>query len=284
MSKLVFLPLLLMAVALGTSANSAYADDLPGGSGWALCTVERLDEMVHNNERFLRIHLVHVPDGRRFSLRINNQKDRPSGTDPEAPYPQHINVLRTISEGSFVEIERGGKGGSVHLKRIRIYNLQPGEELPNNFVFVRHEPAVVDFVTDQVTKPAVIHVRKLGQTAEVMIPMVRSEQGVHQPDPAIMRTVMSLSENNVVTMAVRQVPGGVMIQQIQRFHPVRHGDLAEKTTVGFNPARTALRITADDGESFTVLLPGRMVRDEWMPDRRLSQAVERLNVGDRVTF
>ncbi|MCC5828594.1 MAG: hypothetical protein JJU36_04025 [Phycisphaeraceae bacterium] len=274
-----FFVMALGCLLLAAWVEHAGAQQLPGRGSWAVCTIQGFGQTRHEGNLFATVTLTHLASNRTFTVTVDNEQP----DNPNTISPKFANLLRELRPNDFVEIRTGNRGHRQQLRDIRRYNLQPGEELPGHFVYVSHRNADINYQTGTIERPATVQVRKLGENLTLTVPNVRRD-GDLLPDPDLMAMLMTLRRDDVVMVRVRRAGEANVINHLQRYHPTRHGEFVESFTVGFNPAKPAVRISADDGTSFSLVLPGRMVRDEWVADPRLMNQIERLERGDRVTF
>jgi len=191
--------------------------------------------------------------------------------------PKTVDLLKTLKKGDLLEVTYQRGTSENQFIRMDRYHLQPGEEDPDAWVFVKVEEETAGRETI-----TVVTVRKLDQRARIIVPVRRTEDGRMAADDALVLKLAGIKMGELVEVDARTAGGKAYLEGIWRFSPPVRGEFIKLIEEpGDPPTPMGLQISTG-GETQTFLLPVVQRGDKKIPDPRLATAAAGLKAGDEV--
>jgi hypothetical protein len=175
-------------------------------------------------------------------------------------------MVKALKPGDYLTLTTEPKFNISYIKTIAQYDLQPGEDLPNAFVFAG--------MGDSDTAGQALKVYKLGKLGKALVPADKT---------ALLTLAARLKEGDVIEAAGTPSKGALVLSELWIYCPPVTGTVAgvADQTVG-ETKTTALQLTVGD-ETKTLCVPGKTdSKGHFTPDARLLAAIKGLKTGDTV--
>lgn len=140
-----------------------------------------------------RQHLVmqaEIPGGRAVQVAVpNNDENRPNYN----PKKDLADAIKALKPGDLIKVSLDPGRPMPLLRSVDPYDIKPGEDTPNGFVFKN----TYDQGSGR-SKTIVVELTKFGQPITLAIPTRKNEKGDVEPDPDILAAVNLMKEGDSV--------------------------------------------------------------------------------------
>ena len=225
------------------------------------------------NGRTYLVVSVEGPGGQVARLAIPNKGGRVQ-YDPD----NHLaDAVQDLKSGDLVEIsvEMPHLGRPAILRSIKPYELKPGEDQPNGYVF-----AGTDEKQSGSSTQTIVELTKLGQKFKVSVARTKSAAGAYESDPKIVSDLAQFKEGDSV---FAEISGGTLVT-IEPYTEPQLGKLIkiDETEVDGHKIKTAH--IDQDGKTIDAMVPGKANGRAWSPDTMITRQLSRLKPGEQVQF
>jgi TusA-related sulfurtransferase len=185
-------------------------------------------------------------------------------------------ALKTMKPGDLVEATGKQDNNQDIVASFQVYALRDGEERPEVFLYVSDSAG------------ASVKLYKMGQFSEPKLPTVADAAGKSAPDPKLAEALSKVSPGQMVQVEFQPHSNPQILQSIEVFPSPETGvvsKLADADVPGAGAAPGAktpsIEITIGSDVK-TVLVPGRLEGNKWVPDAKLARQLKMFKVGDKV--
>lgn len=226
------------------------------------------------NGRTYLVVSVEGPGGQVARVAIPNKGGNRVQYDPD----NHLaDAVQDLKPGDLVEIsvEMPRLGRPAMLRSIKPYELKPGEDQPNGYVF-----AGTDEQQSGSSTQTIVELTKLGQKIKVSVARTKSAAGAYEADPKIVSDLSQFKEGDSV---FAEISGGTLIT-IEPYTDPQFGKLIkiDETEVDGHKVKTAH--IDQDGKTIDAMVPGKANGRAWSPDTMITRQLSRLKPGEQVQF
>ena len=220
----------------------------------------------------VRVYFAPLTRGRSISALIANKDAQSKVLDPN---PAIFNVVKGLKKGDLVTVTIVSSGGWTTLTKIERYELKPGEDEPNGFLFVRAEE-------EEIAKETylVVTLQKFGQETKAVVPSKKNEAGETAPDEALAAQLTAFKIGDVVEVETQKKGRLQVLKSICKYTPpvvCEFVKLVEKTVDEVEHVGVEVKI---DGEPQTLFVPNMQRGKRSVPDPRLRSVARKLKPGD----
>ena len=226
------------------------------------------------NGRTYLVVSVEGPGGQIARVAIPNKGGNRVQYDPD----NHLSdAVQDLKSGDLVEIsvEMPHLGRPAMLRSIKPYELKPGEDQPNGYVF-----AGTDEKQSGSSTQTIVELTKLGQKFKVSVARTKSAAGDYESDPKIVSDLAQFKEGDSV---FAEISGGTLVT-IEPYTEPQLGKLIkiDETEVDGHKVKTAH--IDQDGKTIDAMVPGKMNGRTWSADTMVLRELSRLKPGEQVQF
>lgn len=215
--------------------------------------------------------------GKTENLAVPNNDPAAKQYDPLTAIADVVNELKP---GDIVEVETEKQKGRTLVTSVSKAKVEPGEELPNGYVFVESDESETNGM------PSItVTLTKFGRELKVGVPFKKDDEykdAKWEPDTKIDYVVRRLQAGTVVeALFARRGKGVPMITEIYEYRPPEKGKFVGLKKVEFNSWPAAgFELAAADGTTITFTLEGSEVTKNgetlYVPNPQHLSAVKRL--------
>jgi hypothetical protein len=200
------------------------------------------------------------------------------------PLTAVADVVKKLKPGDIIDVETEKQKGRAVVTAVSKAKVEPGEELPNGYVFVEQ-----DEVEKNGMPSITVTLRKFGREVKVGVPFKKDDEykdAKWEPDPKIDYVVRRLQSGAVVEALVRK-GNPPMLAEIYEYRPPEKGTFVGVKDVEYNnwPA-AGFEIKAADGTTITFTLDGTEVTKNgktiYQPNPQQFAAVKRIKPDSEV--
>jgi len=226
------------------------------------------------NGRSYMVVSIEGPGGQIARVAIPNKSGDRIQYDPDSHL---LDSVQDLKSGDLVEVTvampRNGRPAMLH--SIRPYELKPGEDQPNGYVFAGSDEQQSGSSTQ-----TVVELRKLGQKIKVSVARTKSAAGAYESDPKIVADLSQFKEGDSV---FAEISGGTLVT-IEPYTAPQLGKLIkiDETEVDGHKVKTAH--IDQDGKTIDAMVPGKANGRAWSPDTMITRQLSRLKPGEQVQF
>jgi len=220
----------------------------------------------------LRVIVSPVKGGSTKALVAPKQDPKSNTFDPD---PKVVSVVKVLKKGDLLNVTTGRFKGVILIRRISRFLVQPGEEEPNGFLFVRAEEEDIARETY-----LVVTLQKFGQETKVVVPNKKNEAGEMAPDEALAARLTAFKIGEVVEVEAQKKGRLRTLKSIRKYAPpvvCEFVKLVEETVDEVEHVGIEVKI---GGEPQTLFVPNVQRGKRNFPDSRLRSAARRLKPGD----
>lgn len=226
------------------------------------------------NGRSYLVVSVEGPGGRTARVAIPNKGGNRVQYEPDS----HLaDAVQDLKSGDLVEIsvEMPREGRPAMLRSIKPYELKPGEDQPNGYVF-----AGTDEKQSGSSTQTIVELTKLGQKFKVSVARTKSAAGDYEADPKIVSDLAQFKEGDSV---FAEISGGTLVT-IEPYSDPQLGKLIkiDETDVDGHKVKTAH--IDQDGKTIDAMAPGKLNGRVWSADTMILRELSRLKPGEQVQF
>lgn len=226
------------------------------------------------NGRTYLVVSVEGPGGRIARVAIPNKGGNRVQYEPDS----HLaDAVQDMKSGDLVEIsvEMPREGRPAMLRSIKPYELKPGEDQPNGYVF-----AGTDEKQSGSSTQTIVELTKLGQKFKVNVARTKSAAGDYESDPKVVSDLAQFKEGDSV---FAEISGGTLVT-IEPYSDPQLGKLIkiDETDVDGHKVKTAH--IDQDGKTIDAMVPGKANGRAWSPDTLIMRQLSRLKPGDQIQF
>ncbi|HUT61984.1 MAG TPA: hypothetical protein VNA25_29450 [Phycisphaerae bacterium] len=213
-----------------------------------------------------------VSAGRPAAAIIPNTNPRENRLNPSEVI---MNVVKELKRGDLIEVTVAEFMGNSLLRSVRRYDLKPGENEPNVFVF---EKMVQEKLGRQEYDGIVVS--KYGSPQTVLIPIRKNKEGKPASDEQLLEAARQFKEGDSVELEVQAAGRTVMLKSIYRYEPPKRGTFVRIVQQKVNDEDCmGIEIQGEDGNQ-VVLIPNNQIgRGKPFPDRQLAGQARSLRPG-----
>ncbi len=217
---------------------------------------------------------IEAAGGRSLQLPIpNNNEGRPE-FDPDR---KMADVVQDLKPGDLIEVsvDHPRPSHPALIRRIKPYELKPGEDQPNGYIFQGSEEKTVGR-----SKRTVVTLGKLGQTIAAEVPDKKGAGGALEFDPDILAAVNQLKEGSSVWVEMT----GRSLTLIEPYVDPVVGKFTKYTDTEVDGRKLRSLEIDQDGKTVTLLVPGRSNGKTWVSDSNVTRQLTRVRPGMTVQF
>jgi hypothetical protein len=196
------------------------------------------------------------------------------------PLTAVADVVTELKPGDIIEVETEKQKGRTIVTSVSKAEVEPGEELPNGYVFVEQDESEVNGMPSNT-----VTLKKFGRELKVVVPYKKDDEykdAKWEPDQKIDYVVRRLQAGTVVeAQFTRRGKGVPMITEIYEYRPPERGKFVGLKKVEFNSWPAAgFELKAADDTTITFTLDGSEVTKNgetlYAPNPQHLAAVKRL--------
>jgi hypothetical protein len=224
-----------------------------------------------------RSHLmvtVEGPGGRQIQVAVpNTNEDRPT-FDPER---RLADAIQELKPGDLVrlKVQVSRPPNPPMLREINPYELKPGEDQPNGYIFKGSDEKQIGR-----QKSTVVELMKMGQTISVTVADHKNEKGEMAPDPEVIAAIDSLKDGDSVWADVN----GKSLLSIEAYSEPQTGKLVKSVETVVDGHKIRSVEIDPGGKAITALVPGKANGRAWTPDVLVLRELSRIRPGAMVQF
>lgn len=226
------------------------------------------------NGRTYLVVSVEGPGGRIARVAIPNKGGNRVQYEPDS---RLADAVQDMKSGDLVEIsvEMPREGRPAMLRSIKPYELKPGEDQPNGYVF-----AGTDEKQSGSSTQTIVELTKLGQKFKVNVARTKSAAGDYESDPKVVSDLAQFKEGDSV---FAEISGGTLVT-IEAYSDPQLGKLIkiDETDVDGHKVKTAH--IDQDGKTIDAMVPGKANGRAWSPDTMIMRELSRLKLGEQIQF
>jgi hypothetical protein len=194
------------------------------------------------------------------------------------PPPAVLAVVKELKPGDYILLMPIRFHGVTGTRFVTPYELAPGEDEPNVFVFDTSVPGLVRGLDHLAVKLA-----KLGSKQVVYVPHVKDAKGKMSLDARLVEAIGEFAEGDSVEVAVRKVGSKVMLTQMLPYAEWQAGTFVKYVRDKEDRAKVSVTLKQDEQEKTFDLLTER-VGGQLIAHRQLAKDVMRWREGQYVKF
>jgi hypothetical protein len=188
-------------------------------------------------------------------------------------------ATKQLKPGDFALIETKTEDyNKTWLSKFEAYKPTEGEEQPNNFIFKDSYPQ-----KEGDKEVQVVALYKFGNFIDAVLPTRKDESSKQMvTDPDMLATVGKFKKGDIVEAEIRSGKPPV-IQSIDVYKPAQEAKVNKMTEadVAENVKGPAVELD-QGGKTVTLLIPGKMAGQKWVPDLKLAGAAKAFKPGTAV--
>lgn len=254
-----------------------------GGSGGALRMPEGSEVFSFVGTRkssawgrsVMKIDATPAFGGTKKSFIVPNQDPMSKKYDPP---PAVLAVIKDLKPGDYILLTPVRFQGVTMTRFVALYELAPGEDEPNVFVF---DKPVTGTVRGQ--DQMAVKLVKLGSEQVVYVPHIKGEKGKLEMDSSLVETVGTFEAGDSVEVTVKKIGSRVVLSQILLYAEWQAGTFVKQVRDKEDRAKVSVTIKQDGQEQTFDLLTER-VGGQRIAHRKLAADVMRWREGQYVKF
>lgn len=221
--------------------------------------------------------IVQSVDGKKMTFGIKNVDDQKYTANPD---PDILSAVKQAGPGGIVKISYYANGsGPTMANNIEPYNLQPGEEQANGFVFQEtydHREQNADYTY--------VDVKRFEQLFTFMIPNMKDASGDMVPQPDLMAAFGKFKQGDVVLLDVMQGRPKPIVTNVEAYTAPQTGTLKGTKTAELQGNKTTEADIDVSGTPVTAMVPGHLDGKHWTVDGKVLAELRRIRPNTPVTF
>jgi hypothetical protein len=212
--------------------------------------------------------------GRAVQVPIPNNNEDRSEYDPNQKL---VETVQDLKPGDLIEVsvDRQRPPHPTVVRRIRPYELKPGEDQPNGYIFKGSEEKTIGK-----SKKTLVTLGKLGQTIVAEVPDKKGTGGTIEPDPDMIAAMNQLKEGDSVWVEMN----GKMLALIEAYVEPITGKFTKYTESEVEGHKLRALEIDQDGKTLTLLVPGRANGKAWITDSNVTRQLSRVRPGTMVQY
>jgi hypothetical protein len=200
--------------------------------------------------------------GKQVTLPIPNKEK-----DKYTPNERMEEVAKQLKPGDYAVTEtKTEEYNKVWLSKFEPYKATAGEEQQNNFIFQDTYPQ-----KDGDKEVQVVALYKFGNYVDTVLPTRKDESSKQMvTDPDMLATVGKFKKGDIVEAEIR--PGKPpVVQSIDPYKPAEEAKMGKMTEADVAEGVKGPAVELDQGgKPVTLLIPGKMAGQKWVPDLKLA--------------
>jgi hypothetical protein len=227
----------------------------------------------HQGKEVLMVSGQTAMGGKQVTLPIPN-RDK----DKYSPEERMEEATKQLKPGDYALTETKTNEYKVWLSKFEAYKLTAGEDQPNAFVFQDSYPQ-----KNGDKEVQIVALYKFGNYVDTILPSRRDETSKQMvTDPDMLATIGTLKKGDIVEAEIRSGNPPV-VQSLDRYKPAIEAKMAKMTEADVQEGVKGPAVELDQGgKSLTVLIPGKMAGQKWVPDAKLAGQVKGTRPGTAV--
>jgi hypothetical protein len=228
----------------------------------------------HQGKEVLMVSGVTAIGGKQVTLPIPN-----SDKDKYSPNERMDETVKQIKPGDYVLTETKTEDyNKVWLTKFEAYKVKEGEEQPNNFIFQDSYPQKQGDKEVQV-----VALYKFGIYIDTVLPARRDDSSKQMvTDPNMLATVGKFKKGDIVEAEIR-TGNPPVVQSIDPYKPAQEAKMVKMTEADVTEGVKGPAVEVDQGgKMMTLLIPGKMAGQKWMPDTKVAGTAKGFKPGAAV--
>jgi hypothetical protein len=227
----------------------------------------------HQGKEVLMVSGVTAIHGKQVTLPVRN-RDK----DKYSPDERVEETVKQLKPGDYALTETRTEEYKTWLTRFEAYKAKEGEEQPNNFIFQDSYPQKQGDKEVQV-----VALYKFGNYVDTVLPARRDESSKQMvTDPDMLATVGKFKKGDIVEAEIR-AGNPPVVQSIDPYKPAQEAKMVKMTEADVTEGVKGPAVEVDQGgKTMTLLIPGKMAGQKWMPDTKVAGTAKSFKPGAAV--
>jgi len=263
-SSTTFAVLIVLLLAIGAQAQEKQADE-------GVLRFRGTTSGLVNGRRHM-IMAAEIPGGRAVQVAVPNQDENRPVLNPRK---ELADTLSSLKPGDLVKVTLEPGRVMPLLQSVEAYDLKPGEDTPNGYVF----KSSYDQGTGR-NKFPVVELTKFGRSIILAIATRKNDKGETEPDPEIVAQVNLMKEGDPVWAQMN----GKYLTAIDLYKDPTQGKLLKLGETEVDGHKIKSADVDQDGKTVTLLVPGKAAGKNWVPDSNVLRELQRLRPNTMVEY
>ena len=217
--------------------------------------------------------------GRTVELVVPNKGQGDIKNDKYDPIPQVAETVRELKRGDVIKIELDHSKPRPFVREAKRYELKPGEEDPNAYVFqsnFRKE--------DGRSRYMAVVLSRYGEQTTVAVQQKRDKEGDMVSDPAVLEMLQNLKAGEIVEAEIRETGSTPVLTSLERYAPPQNARFIKLTETDVEGQKAPAVELEREGKPMTAIVVGKMQAKRWTPDGKVLAAAKKLKPDADVVF